>query len=150
MILDILQALSLSENHTQAPSGPNNSRKFPINSRDFSSHFTMRSWLFSSTLYTKCLDFSSTVFTFSFIRSTWFCRLYFFSYPNKTGEAFSKTHYSLGKTKTWKPGERSDIKSLWSVSVSLDKNGVIHCPYAHFFNLIIKSNNTDVIPQTCT
>ncbi|KAG7254443.1 hypothetical protein CRUP_032414 [Coryphaenoides rupestris] len=28
----------------------------------------MRSWLFSSTRYTKCLDFSSTVRTFSFMR----------------------------------------------------------------------------------
>jgi len=34
---------------TQVPSGPNSSRKLPMNSLDFSSHFWMRSWLFSST-----------------------------------------------------------------------------------------------------
>lgn len=65
--IHILYLISLL---THVPSGPKSSRKFPMNSRDFSSHFWIRSWLFSSTLYTKCLDFSSTVRTFSFILST--------------------------------------------------------------------------------
>ncbi len=73
---------------THVPSGPKSSRKFPMNSRDFSSHFWIRSWLFSSTLYTKCLDFSSTVRTFSFILSTWFCRRYFFSCPKRVCSFF--------------------------------------------------------------
>lgn len=63
----------------QAPSGPNSSRKLLMNSRDFSSHLWIMSWLFSSTLQTKCLDFSSTVRTVSFILSTWFWSRYFFS-----------------------------------------------------------------------
>ena len=69
-----------SDEFTHVPSGPKSSRKLPMNSRDFSSHFCMRSWLLSSTRYTKCLLFSSTVRTFSFMRSTWFCSRYFFSW----------------------------------------------------------------------
>lgn len=65
---------------TSAPSGPNICRKLPMNSRDFSSHFWMRSMLFSSTFWTNSLLFSSTSRTFFFTLSTRSCRLYFFSW----------------------------------------------------------------------